>query len=164
MNEEYDFPPELLGGVWHSTSNERYLRILETGAILPEPDIPDNERYGPKKYPVVRSIGGVSLFDFRMFNAQEYGDEYGSTWSAFTPDSEGTGSIIWLEIDTAEIVENFIAPKVVMDKWKKSKEYRQIMALIEAAHIGEIPVSMIKRVLKYCKYSDEFIELKNIVG
>ena len=62
---------ELVGSVWHTTRPERFQHILESGAILPEPDIPKAERWGtaggPEGYPYVRSIGAVSLFDFRSF-------------------------------------------------------------------------------------------------
>src|SRR5258708_6756663 len=67
---------ELVGGVWHTTNQERFLRILEWGTILPEPDISEHGRWGtaagPEGYPYVRSIGGVSLFDFRGFEAESY--------------------------------------------------------------------------------------------
>src|ERR1035438_4494083 len=59
------------GGLWHTTRPERFDRILSTGAILPEPDILDSERWanaGPEHYPYVRTLGGVSLFDFDGFN------------------------------------------------------------------------------------------------
>jgi len=37
--------PELVGGLWHTTHPDRFERILKAGAILPEPDIPDKERW-----------------------------------------------------------------------------------------------------------------------
>lgn len=58
----------LRGGVWHTTDSERYKGILSAGAILPEPPIPDSDRWetglGTIGCSYVRSIGGVSLFDF----------------------------------------------------------------------------------------------------
>ena len=63
-----DVLAELVGGVWHTTSQDRFLRILECGAILPEPDISERERWGTaagsEGHSYTRSIGGVSLFDF----------------------------------------------------------------------------------------------------
>jgi len=61
----------LRGSVWHTTNCDRYKSILADGAILPEPSIPDSDRWGTGLgtigCPYVRSIGGVSLFDFRDF-------------------------------------------------------------------------------------------------
>src|SRR5882672_4084889 len=61
----------LLGGLWHTTYPERFDGILKTGAILPEPVIPDADRWatsrGREHYPYVRMLGGVSLFDFNQF-------------------------------------------------------------------------------------------------
>jgi hypothetical protein len=160
MIEEYDFPPELLDGVWHSTSSDRYSGILEKRMILPEPDIPDSERWGSKKALFVRSIGGVSLFDFREFDVNKYSDVYGPTWYTFVPGR--WESTIWLEMDISKISRNFLCPNAVLDKWENFNKKGQIMHLIEAAHIGEIPMSMVKRVLKYCSHSDEFIEVSHV--
>lgn len=37
---------ELYGGLWHTTHPDRFKGILAAGAILPEPGIPDRERWG----------------------------------------------------------------------------------------------------------------------
>ena len=85
------FPNHLMGALWHSTSLERFSRIIECGAISPTPDIPDSERWctgnGEKNYPYVRHIGGVSLFDFLDVNLEVYSKEYPlSSWSSFVPE------------------------------------------------------------------------------
>jgi hypothetical protein len=36
---------ELRDGLWHTTHPDRYTGILSTGAILPNPDIPDSDRW-----------------------------------------------------------------------------------------------------------------------
>jgi transposase len=68
-------PAELVGGVWHTTHQNRFRGILEAGEILPEPKMPDQERWGtagePEFYPYSRSIVGVSLFDFCSFDAEK---------------------------------------------------------------------------------------------
>jgi hypothetical protein len=79
---------ELCGRIWHTTTEERFEGILRSGEISPEPDIPASDRWstglGPEHYPYVRSLGGVSLFDFRQFNAQAYSKKYPlSQWRAF---------------------------------------------------------------------------------
>jgi len=84
VNEEY-FPNLLRGRLWHTTSFDRYQKIVESGFILPSPPVPDDERWGtiqgPDYYPYVRLLGGVSLFDFNGFDPDSYGEKYPlSTW------------------------------------------------------------------------------------
>lgn len=98
------FPIELMGGLWHTTSLERFNRILEFGAISPAPDIPDSERCctrgGSATYPYVRHIGGVSLFDFEDFNPEIYSEKYpASSWSFFVPQCEKYDQTVWIEIN-----------------------------------------------------------------
>jgi hypothetical protein len=49
----------LQGSVWHTTNSDRFRRILRSGAILPEPDIKDADRWstsqGSSYYVSVRS-------------------------------------------------------------------------------------------------------------
>ena len=72
--------PELCGGLWHITHPDRFKSILNSNAILPEPDIPEGARYctglGKDHYPYVRTLGGVSLFDFNRFDPDAYTEEY----------------------------------------------------------------------------------------
>ena len=66
------FPETLLDCLWHTTSVVRFKGIVTSTAIVPEPNIPDSERWGTSKgikyFPFVRVIGGVSLFDFTAFD------------------------------------------------------------------------------------------------
>jgi hypothetical protein len=109
-----DVLAELVDGVWHTTSQNRFLRILECGAILPEPDISERERWGtaigPEGYSYVRSIGGVSLFDFRGFETESYSKEYPcSSWETFVPCLDGWDSAVWIEIDHEALGAAFIS-------------------------------------------------------
>jgi hypothetical protein len=67
---------ELAGGLWHTTHPDRFTKILESGGISPEPDIPENERWGTRdgreSYSYVRFIGGVSLFDLHEFEPESF--------------------------------------------------------------------------------------------
>src|SRR4051812_34740302 len=95
---------ELVGGLWHATHPDGFGMILRSGAILPEPDIPECERWstfqGPKFYPYVRTIGGVSLFDFDGFEPEQYGRQYPmSSWFNFVPYRPEWRSPVWIEID-----------------------------------------------------------------
>lgn len=100
---------ELWGGVWHTTRPDRFLSILDDGAILPEPSIPNGERWGialgPDLYPFVRSIGGVSLFDFRGFAPVTYQEKYTvSMWRTFVPYRQDWAGAIWLEVDHKKFI------------------------------------------------------------
>jgi hypothetical protein len=117
----------LRGGVWHTTSRDRYHAILQTGSILPEPPISDSERWGTglgtTGCPYVRSLGGVSLFDFSDFDAEVYSNDYPvSSWREFVPYRSTWGEAIWI-----------------------------------AAHIGSLPQRAFKRVFVASKTSRSFI-------
>ena len=59
---------------------DRLASILEDEGILSEPDIPESDRWktsrGPEYYPYVRTLGGVSLFDFNNFDQKSYDEKY----------------------------------------------------------------------------------------
>ena len=67
-----EFPDLLIDGLWHTTSIQRFKKIVESGLILVYPDIPDTERWctrgGEEHYPFVRHLEGISLFDFKDFH------------------------------------------------------------------------------------------------
>lgn len=54
-------------GIWHATHPQRFVSIM-TEELKAEPALSDQNRWktsrGPEFYPFVRTIGGVSLFDF----------------------------------------------------------------------------------------------------
>ena len=162
------FPKELANRVWHTTTEERFAAILSEGAILPEPNIPDKERWGTamgsEKYPFVRSLGGVSLFDFRGFEEEKYEEKYPlSTWREFVPCRPKNESAIWIEIKLSQIKEQFIDGSALLAKWKNSGELgRKIMPLIECAHIGSIGIDVFGEVLVYRKCSKNFEKVINV--
>jgi len=149
------FPEELANRVWHTTTEDRYAAILLDGAIRPEPDIPNNERWGasmgPDKFPFVRSIGGVSLFDFRCFEPDTYRQQYpASSWGAFVPCRLNCKSAVWIEIRLAQVEEHFIDGLALLARWKGSGEvHRNIMPVIECAHIGPIGADAFGDVLVF---------------
>ncbi len=152
-----DFPHVLGGRLWHTTKPERYQMILDAGCILPNPPISDQERWktgqGPDFYPYVRLLDGVSLFDFEGFNPEHYSKKYPlSSWREFVPYRRTWGQAVWIEIDKQFIVEGFISGEQLLAKWKQDKAYRHpIMPIIEAAHLGSIPLEAFRRVFK-CGY------------
>lgn len=110
------FPANLLNRLWHSTTPERYKLILEAGAILPEPNIPNSSRWctaqGEKHYPYVRTLGGVSLFDFTNFDPEQYGKKYSASWFTFVPIDGSGGNKIWIEINRTLVHSSLIEENV----------------------------------------------------
>ncbi|MDN5537352.1 hypothetical protein [Comamonas sp.] len=148
------FPQILLNRLWHSTTPARYELIIETGAILPEPDIPDASRYctaqGPKHYPYVRTLGGVSLFDFSDFNPDAYSEKYVASWFTFVPINNGGGNKIWIEINRDLVRKSLIEGIDLVSQWKRNNAYgHNIMPIIEVAHIGPIDTSKFTQVLQH---------------
>lgn len=141
---------ELQERLWHTTSIERLGGILKCGAILPEPDIPERERYstlgGPRWFPYVRSLGGVSLFDFAEFDLKSYSERCpASSWDEFIPIRRGWGHAVWIEIDRTKVQGNFISGVELIGRWKAGGRGRRIMPYIEAAHIGALPADAFLR-------------------
>ena len=160
------FPEILREGIWHTTSVERFEGILAAGSILPEPPIPDKDRWGtacgPSHYPFVRSIGAVSVFDFTGFEEATYEEKYPlSMWRTFVPCFSKWDESIWIELDRSAIKNDFIDGKAVIERWKQQNQLgRKIMPIIEAAHVGPIPISAFRRVYKYNKHDEEFRQIQ----
>lgn len=127
------FPSVLRDSVWHTTTSERYKNIIQTNGIIPEPALLDSERWGrgrgPEYYPFVRSVGGVSLFDFRGFDEVEYSYNYSSSmWRSFVPCAFRSNKAIWIEMDLIAIAGRFVDGKILRDKWIQSNNlYRNIV-------------------------------------
>jgi hypothetical protein len=153
--------PELVGRLWHTTHPDRLKNILAADAILPEPDIPDHERYGTglgkDHYPYVRVLGGVSLFDFNQFDPDEYGKRFPvSTWSAFVPYRRDWGRSVWIEIDRGKAARNFVSGLELLAKWKSDNAYgHNIMPEIEAAHLGPLSRTAFKRAFLVGKHDTQ---------
>jgi len=69
---------ELKGSLWHTTNLSRFKQIVKDGGISPHPPVPDEERWctnaGPDGYHFVRTLNGVSLFDFENFDEVSYSE------------------------------------------------------------------------------------------
>lgn len=62
-------------------------------------------------------------------------------------------------MDRSAIKDSFINGKAVIERWKN--ELRgNIMPIIEAAHIGPVPISAFRRVYKYNKHDKEFRQIQ----
>jgi hypothetical protein len=140
---------ELVGGLWHSTHPDRFKGILSSGAILPEPGIEDRDRWGasqgPDHYPYVRTLGGVSLFDFDQFDPESYSSRWPfSDWRTFIPYQQP--GAVWIEIDRQKVgPPQLISRAELMAKWKTETKPGNIMPYIEAAHLGPLPRAAFRR-------------------
>lgn len=159
------FTELLQGGLWHTTSAERFESILDAGEISPDPPIPNLQRWGtakgPSLYPFVRSIGGVSLFDFSGFDESAYNTKYPlSMWKTFVPCFSGWDEAVWIELDRSAIANGFIDGTALLARWRQQNELgRKIMPIIEAAHIGPIPISAFCRAYKFNRHNQELNEI-----
>ena len=133
----------LHGGLWHTTHPERFEGIVRSGAIRPEPDIPGDERWaaaaaGKEYYPYVRTIGGVSLFDFDQFDPDKYEEDCpASIWVEFVPYRSAWKCAAWIEIDRNKIARDFISGVDLWSRWKADNaRHHMIMPFIEAAHLN----------------------------
>jgi hypothetical protein len=165
MSYGSDFPPELSDGLWHTTSPHHYQGIVRIGFILPNPPSPDSERWktagGSKYYPYVRVLGGVSLFDFTDFDPDQYGEKYPiSTWRSFVPYQDRWKAAVWLKVEVTMLGDAYIAAPELLARWKQDEAWRHtIMPLIEAAHIGPVPLSAVSRALRVDSDDPTFREI-----
>jgi len=138
-------------GVWHTTNTARFQGIVTSGAILPEPLIADGDRWstsqGKEWYPYVRTLGGVSLFDFSGFEPEEYSKAFPvSSWWEFVPYRSVWNEAVWIEIDADALGPGFISGRALLERWNAGRVGNRIMPQIESAHLGPIPLSSFKSV------------------
>lgn len=158
------FPTKLYGSVWHSTSIERFSKIKADGKIKANPDLPNSERFGtklgPKYYPFVRSIGGVSVFDFRNFDVDTYNHKFSvSNWALFVPCRSGWTETVWIEVDIQQLTNTFLSGQEIRELWKNTNSSRKFITIIEGAVIGAIPSTAFKQVLLYQSCSEQFLKI-----
>ncbi len=153
---------ELRGGLWHTTHPERFKAILARGAILADPAVPDADRWGtsqgPDHYPYVRTLGGISLFDFDRFDAETYSERCpSSSWSEFVPYPQHWGCSVWIEIDRVQVSSHLISGPDLVARWKADSGYgHKIMPYIEAAYLGCLPRTAFKRAFLVREEDDQF--------
>lgn len=142
-------PAVLLNQVWHATSADRWAAIRQSGAILPDPPIPDSARWhtnaGAAGFPFVRSLGAVSLFDLRAFEATSYDARYpASRWRNFIPPNDDGRYGVWLAIDWVALGAQFISASALLERWSvEGVQRRPIMPMLEAAHLGPLGIEHI---------------------
>lgn len=153
---------ELHGRLWHTTHPDRFQAILTSGAILPEPENPNPDRWrtvGGQDYcPYARKLGGVSLFDFDQFDPETYGEKYPcSSWYEFVPYREDWGSSVWIEIDREQVAPQVVSGSDLVARWNSERAYRNnFMPYIEAVHVGPLPRKAFKRAFLVSKGDSHF--------
>lgn len=133
---------ELDGGLWHATDERGWTGIIAEGAI--HPDAIPHYANG-----FCRSIGAVSLFDLAMPDtAAPLSAAHWSNWLG----GRGADPRWWFEIDRAASDDALLSPAETMDRWRKALSARstnlRIIAGLESAYVGSIPLARIVRVLR----------------
>ena len=157
--------------LWHTTSYDRFCMILRDGALKVEPPLPESARHktanGPINYSFVRSLGGVSLFNFADFHMDGYESLFPlSNWRAFVPLWHAWERSIWIEIDACSCDSIIIQPNQLLDRWRFEQAWgHTIMPQIEAAHIGDVPMqafrsSMLVTPIKAGEWEVDFHDFK----
>lgn len=140
--------PALANKLWHATHIDNALSIVADGEIRPNA----NSKYGNG---YCRSLGGISLFDFR------HGDNalrvLHCNWTRWlsghnVDDQDEIG--VWFEIDPTR-TEPHIAEKDIYAHYMANRTYgedgrllvRDPMPHCEACYIGSIPLNAIRNVL-----------------
>ncbi len=142
------------GGLWHTTHPSRFEAILRAGALLPEPPMPDSERWyaggGVEHGPLVRKLGGVSLFDFAGFPGWEsFRERYPSCdLGFFVPVHRKWDEAVWIEVDRGAVRNKLLPPGELLSRWKDGCLRNMLMPGVEAAHIGEVPRSSFRRAFR----------------
>jgi hypothetical protein len=132
-----DLIRELDGGLWHATDGHGFQSIAYDGKISPS---------AKAKYPngFCRGIGAISLFDL-SFPDPPPSAAHWSQWIS----RESEGPSYWLEIDRDKARPRVLNPMELLERWKREQSFEKmrIIARIESAHIGPIPLDCVKRVL-----------------
>lgn len=152
-------------GVWHTTSLARMQKIMRDGFIMAEPSIPDSERWGtgmgPSMFPLVRHLGGVSLFCFERIKLEHYDNSHPlSNYKEFIPYRTTWEGAVWVRLNPDRLNPHFLDPDELVESWKRGLHKHRVMPRIEAAHIGDIPIECIEERFYVC--SDGIID--NIPG
>ena len=143
----------LRGGLWHTTSERRYEGILSSRAILVEPPVTEHGRWGtrcgPGGWGYVRTLGGVSLFDFAGFDVECYEAKCPmSSWREFVPFRRSWGASVWIEIDREKASEGLLPGKELVARQHQEKAHRhRIMPHVEACYLGDVPEDLFVQIL-----------------
>ncbi|PTQ12092.1 hypothetical protein CLG96_05860 [Sphingomonas oleivorans] len=130
------------GGLWHATKEHAWRSIVNEGKI--RADAPPLYKNG-----FCRSIGGVSLFDLtRPDDAASPAAAHWSAWLGATDDEPR----YWIEIERSGVAAELLTTEETLSRWREAFERHspnlRIIAGLETAHIGSIPLDRTCRVLR----------------
>lgn len=150
------FPSVLLDAYWHCTSVDNYSAIISCGNLLPEPASLTGkwgEGQGPDCFPFVRTLGGVSIFDFHGFSPEEYSRQFpSSSWHTFVPGRQCWERTIWIKLSRDKMPGIFLSGLDLKALQEEKSAFRNnLMPRIECAHVGPVPISAFIEVLQYEK-------------
>ena len=133
-----DLVSELDGCLWHATTSEAFEKIVSEGFIK----IPDQSKYSNG---FCRGIGAISLFDLRYPDPPPYISHW-SEWISRNPLKPS----YWFEVDRELTKSSVLSPTELLKRWRieQNSERVRIIAGIESAHIGPLPLSHTRRTLK----------------
>lgn len=96
---------------------------------------------GREFYPYVRTLGGISLFDFNDFDPESHGERRPiSSWRTFIPFRSDWGCSVRIEKDREQFARHVISAPEPVAKWELDQADRcTIMPYIDAAHLGLLP-------------------------
>ena len=146
-------PSTLYGRLWHTTSEAPIQGIRTAGAILHDPPVAEKDRWGtacgPLGWPYVRTLGGVSLFDFADFDPVAYEEKCPlSNWREFVPFRGEWGASVWIEIDRERAATNLIGGGELWQQCNQDQAHRhRLMPYIEACHFGDVPIGVFVQAL-----------------
>ena len=114
--------------------------------------------------PLVRTLGGVSLFDFAGYDPEDYEARFPiSNWREFVPyrHRRSWGASIWIKINREKAADALIEANELVARQHKEKAHRhKLMPFIEACYIGDIPSGLFMRTLAVAIGDTEFRSLE----
>lgn len=129
---------ELEGRLWHATNASALKMIVQDGFIGIS---------AASKYPngFCRGIGAVSLFDFCYPDPPPYMTHW-SQWISREPSQPS----YWLEVDRELAQSSILDPERLLQRWRdeRAADKMRIIAGIESAHLGPLPIDHVRRALK----------------
>lgn len=129
------------GRLWHATDLLGWKGIRADGAIRPDARV---------NYPnaFCRSIGAVSLFDLSQPDASPPA----AHWSQWLGSPSEDKVRLWLEVDREQVRGQLLDPDETLKRWRTALDEHstslRLIGGIEAAHVGEIPLVHVVRVLR----------------
>ena len=160
----------LLNSVCHTTTISSFIKIYESKYIYvyPDPKILEHEKYGnvncPNNNTYVRSLSGISLFDFKDFSLEEYDKffkpSYGDLYR-FLPihkRNEKDKISIWLIIDVT-LTDKYINREKLYSQGSSESKNSQFIPKAEATILGDIPIDWIKEVIIFKKENNQVLKM-----